>query len=197
MKEIRLKKFRRGYSIIEMVTVTGIVAIISIVVATMLVSGLKTYRTKRQVVDIEEKLASVMRAFEQTTRAASRLNSISENQLTFYRFYDLTSSSPTQVRYFLDGSQFKIGLTLPEGTLPNITYPQAMERTDLIIPDIINQDHLFDYYDGNNNLLSGNIDSSSVKMIRLTVSIDKNGAAPPGPSVETTKVMLRNMKTNL
>ena len=197
MKQIKIRKFKKGFSIIEMVAVTGIVAIISIVVSTMLVSGLKTYRTKRLVVDAEEKIASVMRAFEQTTRAASQLGSIGENQLTFYRFYDLTSVSPTQVRYFLDGNQFKIGLTQPSGIEPNITYPASSEQVSLIIPDVNNPDHLFDFYNGNNDLLSGNISLSNVKMIRFTISIDKNGVAPPGPTEGTTKVMLRNMKSNL
>lgn len=197
MKQIGKSKFKKGFTIIELVAVTGLITVITLLVMSMLVSSLKTYRTKRQVVDAEEKTAAVMREFEQTTRAATKLLLIGPNQLTFYRFYDLTSSSPTQVRYFVDGSQFKVGLTSPQGTAPDVTYPSASEKIDLIIPDVTNGNQLFDYYDGNSSHLTGAINSADIRVIRLTISLDKNGSAPPGPTTETTEVMLRNMKSNL
>ena len=196
MKIKKIKKYRKGFSIIEMVAVTAIVAVIALVVTSMLVSGLKTYRLKRQVVDEDERIALVIRKFEQTTRAANKLETVSSNQLVFYRYFDSNSSSPTRVRFFVDGNQLKIGLTQPEGTEPNVTY-SSPEQIDLSISDITNPDQLFEYYDSNNNLLTDNVELSSVKMIRLTISIDKNGSSPPGPSTGTTKVMLRNMKINL
>lgn len=186
-----------GFTIIEMIVVISLISIITLLVVSMLVTSLKTYRTKKQVVDAQEKVAAVMREFEQTTRAADELISVGQNELSFYRFYDLTSVSPTKVRYFIDGNQFKVGLTQPEGIPPSITYPSSGEKIDLIIPDVINSAEIFNYYNGNGDILTGTIDSTNVKMIRLTISLDKNGDLPPGPTTETTEVMLRNMKNNL
>lgn len=191
------KNKKNGFTIIELIVSISLISIITLLVVSMLVASLKTYRTKKQVVDAQEKVAAVMREFEQTTRAASSLISVSANQLSFYRYYDLVSASPTQVRYFVDGNSFKVGLTKPQGVAPSITYPSASEKIDLIIPDVINNTQIFNYYNGNGDVLTGTIDKINVKMIRLTISLDKNGDLPPGPTTETTEVMLRNMKTNL
>jgi len=188
---------KKGYSLIEMIAVMCLISILTLIIVSMLVVSLKNYRNNKQVVDAQEKVATVMREFEQATRAADKLINVGPNELSYYRYYDLVSTSPTKVRYFVDGNQFKVGLTKPEGVSPNITYPVASERIDLIISDVVNSAKLFDYYDGVGNLISENININSVKMIKLTISLDKNGDLPPAPTTETTKVMLRNMKTNL
>jgi prepilin-type N-terminal cleavage/methylation domain-containing protein len=194
---MKLRQNKKAFSLIEMVVVVALVSMITIVVATFLSESIKTYRIKRQSVDLEEKAAHVMREFEITTRAASEITKADGNELIFLRYFDLTSVSPTQVRYFMDGSQFKIGLTQPSGTEPNIVYPAENETIDLLISDIVNADLLFTYFDGSNAELNYPINITNLKMISLSISLDKNGNLPPASITETTKVSLRNMKDNL
>ena len=182
---------------IEMVVVIALIAILTVVLSAFLSQSLKSYRLKRQSVDLQEKAAHVIREFEQTVRAASDVLVASETELKFYRYFDLTSAYPTQVRYFLDSNKFKIGLTDPVGTAPNITYPTENERITLIIEDVVNTDVLFKYYDGNNTLLTDPVDAVTVRMVELTISLDQNPGAPPEPIAEQTKINLRNMKDNL
>lgn len=195
MKKLYFKK--RAFSLAEMVVVIGLLAIITVVVAAFLSQSLKSYRIKRQSIELQEKAAQVMRKFEQTVRAGSKVISADQNELVFYRFFDLTSSDPTKVRYFIEGTQFKIGLTEPVGIAPDITYPSTEEKIDLIVPDVTNTNLLFRYYNGSSDELTLPVDTTSVRMVELTISLDQNGGNPPGPITETTKVNLRNMKDNL
>lgn len=194
---LQLTTKKRGFTLIEMVTAIALFSMLALILSAFLSQSIKSYRIKRQSVDLQEKSAHVMREFEQTARAASTVVNASETEFRFYRFFDLTSPYPKQVRYFLDGNKFKIGETDPVGTAPNITYPSQNEVITLIIEDVVNTDVLFKYYNGADDALSDPVNKVSVRMVELTISLDQNPGAPPEPIVESTKVELRNMKDNL
>ena len=187
----------KGFSLAEMVVVLALVSIITVVVATFLTGSIKTYRVKRQSVELEEKSSEVMRDFERNTRAATQIIKAESSELVFLRYFDLASASPTQVRYFTVDNKFEVGLTEPVGIAPNITYPESNEKIDLIIQDVTNPASLFKYYNGANLELPFPLNITDVKMIGLSISLDKNGSLPPAPITEETKVSLRNMKDNL
>lgn len=188
---------KKAFSLAEMVIVIAIASVLSLVVMTMLTRGFATYRIKKQSVELEEKAAAVMREFERTTRAATEIESAGDNTIAFYRFYDLTSPSPDKVRYFMDGTTFKVGVTHPAGTEPNITYPSENEEIQLIIENVTNADLLFSYYNSAGEPITNLGDYASIRVIGLSISLDRDPNNPPNPITETTKVMLRNMKDNL
>lgn len=199
MKKTYRKKTnqKNGFTVIEMVVVSGILAILAVLTSTMIVSSLKNYRIKNQSVQTEEKVAAVMREFEQKVRAANRIELVSANEFIYYRFFDSNSTSPTKVRYFMDGNQFKVGLTKPVGSEPNITYPPEVEEIDLVIGDVVNSDSLFKFFNGSNVEVTDYQNIPAMTMIQITIELDKNGDAPPAKISGTTKVSLRNMKRNL
>ncbi|MCL5410268.1 MAG: type II secretion system GspH family protein [Patescibacteria group bacterium] len=194
---MRLQKNKKAFSLIEMVVTIALVSMITVIVTAFLSESIKSYRMKRQSVKLEENAAQVMREFEISTRAANEIIRASNNELVFLRYFDLTSASPTQVRYFIDGNTFKIGMTQPVGSEPNVTYPSENEVIDLIIKDVVNTDLLFKYYDGSNLELAMPVNITDIRMVGLSISLDKNGNLPPAPITETTIVSLRNMKDNL
>lgn len=192
------KTKKLGFTLIEMVVVTAIVSMLTVVIASFLTASMKSYRIKRQSIDLEQKSAQVMRDFERNTRAASQIITADSNQLTFLRYFDVSSTTPpTQVRYFVVGNKFEIGLTEPQGTPPNVTYPSGSEKIDLIINDVTNPVSLFTYFDGNGTQLPAPTTITNIRMMGLSISLDKNGAMPPAPITETTRISLRNMKDNL
>lgn len=188
---------KKGFTLIEMIVVIGLISLMTLLIASMLSQSVKNYRIKRQSVDLEEKSAHVLREFEQTTRAATKILTANTSELSFYRFANLTDVSPVKVRYFMSGTQFEIGVTQPFGTPPNVAYPSANEAVTLIIPNVTNGSSLFEYFDGNNVKIINLSDLSIIKMIGLTISLDMNTAKTPVPVVSSTKVNLRNMKNNL
>lgn len=186
-----------GFSLIEAIVVVGLISILAVLVSTFLSKSLSIYRIKRQSVDLEEKAAVVMRDFEKETRAASQIQTAEADELFYYRYFDLTSPSPSKVHYFMDGNQFKIGITSPVGVEPNITYPSQNEVIKLIVGNVTNTGSIFHYYTDSGQELTGTIDPAAVKMVELNISLDMDPNSPPAPITESTKVNLRNMKTNL
>lgn len=189
-------KVKKGMTILEMTITLALFSVLSLIVSQMVARSFKTYRAAHQTIDMQERTALVLREFEFSTRAASDILTAENNQLVYYRYYDLeTSSSPTKVRYFVDGNVFKVSKSLPVGTIPNVTYPDVKPK--LLIENLINPEIIFHYYDSQGVELSQPINLSAVKMIGLEFSIDVNPGSSPTQITEITKVNLRNMKINL
>lgn len=188
---------KNGFTLVEILIALGLFSIITVALSSFLSRSLWSYRIKKQDSELQEKAAHVMREFEQMTRAGNKVILAEANELKFYRFFDLESASPTQVRYFKEGNEFKIGVTEPLGTEPNITYPQSAERIDLIVGDVTNLDSIFMYYDGTGTELESPIDTTKIRMIELEITLDQNPNIPPEAVTEITRVTLRNMKDNL
>lgn len=195
-----MKKYYKktgGFSLVEMLVALAIFSTISIILATFLSQSLKSYRIKKEESEEQEKTSHIMREFEKMTRAGTRVLTADENELKFYRYFDLSSASPTQIRYFIDGNQFKIGETEPVGIEPNITYPQSAETIHLIVDDVENPNMIFSYFDGDRNVLNIPIDTTKIRLIKLTISLDQDPNKPPSAVTDTTEVSLRNLKDNL
>lgn len=180
-----------------MLLVVVLITMVSTLVYDFLNKGFENYRVGEESVTEAENTARAMREFEGTTRAATKIVSASPSGLAFYRFFDSGSISPRLVRYFVENNQFKVGYTDPVGVLPDITYPVSNEQIQFLVEDVINPGSLFSYYDENNNLLADLTDLNTIKMIGLSISLDKNQNIAPEPVTESTKVNLRNLKTNL
>lgn len=187
----------KGFSLIELIIVIGLVSFMTLLLSSFITQSMKSYHTKRQSVDEEEKAAHVMREFELTTRAATKILVANENEYKFLRYMDLTSPEPIQVRYFAENGQFKIGYTNPSGTAPNITYPSENETIELVVTDVVNPTPIFSYFSSGNAALSFPIDIAQIRMVELEICLDENMASPPGPVTQRTMVSLRNMKDNL
>lgn len=148
--------------------------------------------------DVEGKMAQVMREFEYSTRAASGFVNVSDNSLSYYRYYDLESVHPIMVRYYVENDQFKVGRTEPVVEDPEDPplYPSEQEECVLLIEGVADTDNLFRYYDGQNNLLESSFELSDIRMIELEIFL-KDTTDSIEPIVGSTKVSLRNMKNNL
>ncbi len=194
---LNVKQKSSGMSLIEITIATGLISILAVLVSATLSLGLKSYRTNRQNIRLQDKVARVVREFESSARAASRITAANGGELAFLRYYDLTSTSPTLVRYFVQDKQFKVGKTAPTGTPPNVVYPPENETIDFLVDDLANPTSLFTYYDGNNNLLAQPASIADVKMAGLDISLDIDLTKSPVAITESTKVNLRNTKKNL
>ncbi len=185
-----------GFTLIEIIISLAIVSVLALMTTALVTTSLKNYRIKYQSVILEEKASAVMRDFEQNIRAANLIESASDNEIVYYRFYNASDVSATKVRYFKEGDQFKVGVTDPEGSKPNITYPDSSEKIRLVVGDVVNHNPIFVYYDGSGNSVDGQYDIPNIMMIGITIELDKD-SAPPNKVIQSTAVNLRNMKKNL
>lgn len=106
-----------------------------------------------------------------------------------------------KVRYFLNGNVIKKGVIKPTGS--PLTYNPANETLSTLVNSVVSSSTLpiFQYYPetytGTSSPLSIPVDVSQVRLVKITVIIDKNPNRSPTQIIETSNATLRNLKDNL
>ena len=124
----------------------------------------------------------------------------SSTGVTFYSDVD-NNGVKDRVRYFLSGSKIKRGVLAPSGN--PLTYVDANEKLTTIVSDFVASSTLplFQYYGatytGSSAPLSVPIDIPAIRLVKITVIIDKDPTHSPGKIIVTSQVNIRNLKDNL
>lgn len=122
-----------------------------------------------------------------------------DSELTFYA--DIDDDGITErIRYFLDDTMLRRGRILPAGT--PVVYDPATEDVTDIVHDVANgADPVFAYYDasydGMTAPLSQPVDVAAIRLVKVTVTVDRDADDPPPPVTLSSQVSLRNIKDNL
>lgn len=190
--------YKKGISLIEMTVTAGLFVVISGLLIVMIVRSYNSYRYSRQTIDAQEKASVAMRDFEKNTRGATQILNSSPNELIFYSYLlDDRQPAPSRVRYYVENGNLAKGVIHADGTGPIFDYPTDQEFYKIIAKNVINGDNLFLYYNDASVQIGDPVPADAVRMIKFTISIDKNTANPPEAITEITSVNLRNLKTNL
>lgn len=144
-------------------------------------------------------MSAEIRTASPSNLGAYALSQTATSSLTFYSNID-SDSFKERVRYFVDGTTLKKGVIKPSGS--PLTYNPANETISELIHDVANAAaSTFNYYDtdydGTTQSLAEPIDVSMIRLIKITIVIDRDPQAPPGPITFTTQVSMRNLKDNL
>jgi type II secretory pathway pseudopilin PulG len=191
-------KYKKAMSLIEIIVTAGLFVIIGTLMVTMIVRGLNSYQNSQELIDAQEKAAQALRDFEKTTRGATAVLSSNSNELVFqgYLLGDMQPAA-SQVRYYCDSGTLIKGVIHPEGTGPTFTYPSSEEFSQMVVRNVVNCSTLFTYYNDASAQISDPVPADAVRMVKLTVSIDKDITKAPEALTASTSVNLRNLKTNL
>lgn len=199
-------KKQSGFSVIEV--------LVSIFILTLV--GFAVYAFQNDVFSLNRILSDSLTAQDEARRSlktmsaeirttspsslgAYALEQTATSSLVFYSNID-GDSFKERVRYFLDGTTLKKGVIKPSGN--PLTYNPANEIVAELIHDIANATtSIFSYYDetydGTTQPLAEPINKNLVRLVKITIMIDKNPQTPPPPLVLTTQVTMRNLKDNL
>lgn len=104
-----------------------------------------------------------------------------------------------RLRYFIQNGELRRGYLKPTGN--PLVYNPANESIATVVRDVVNglspAFQFFDSsYDGTTAPLAQPVDVLAVRLLKVTIVIDKNGTRAPGPETFTTQVSLRNLKDN-
>lgn len=191
-------KFEKGISLIELTVTAGLFVVISGLMMVMIVRSYNSYSYSRQTIDAQEEASTAMRDFEKNTRGATQILTSTPDELTFYSYLlDDLQPAPSRVRYYSDNGNLMKGVIHPTGPGPVFTYPSDQEFSRAIAKNVINGSNLFLYYNDANSRIGDPTPVDAVRMITLTVTIDKDTSSPPEAISSVTSVNLRNLKTNL
>jgi type II secretory pathway pseudopilin PulG len=200
------KAFKKsgGFTIVE--TLFGISIFIVIVVAlTLLSRNIWVYNTfvsaSLNNVDMGR---NTIKTFSREIRTASTADTgaytISTATGTAFTFYsDIDNDGlKERVRYFLNGTIFQKGVIKPTGS--PLTYNVANEVISTMLQNVTSTT-VFEYYDknydGTTAPLSSPVTISSIRLVKVTLSTDKDPNRSPGITTFSTQVSIRNLKDNL
>jgi len=119
--------------------------------------------------------------------------------LTFFANID-SDAYKEQIRYFVQNKELKKGITKPSGV--PLTYNPANEQTVILIRDVNNgANPIFEYFDstytGTSTPLVQPVQATKIRLVRITLNIEKDPNKSLGPIIVQSQVFLRNLKDNL
>jgi hypothetical protein len=147
---------------------------------------------------------TVLKTLTSEIRTASTANNgsypIAEATTTSFTFYsDIDDDGlKEKVRYFLSGTSLQKGVIKPTGS--PLAYNSLDEKITTLIDKLTNS-LLFEYYDtsyeGTTNPLSNPINIPNIRLVKVTIVLDKDPNRSPLPMTFSTQVSIRNLKDNL
>lgn len=200
------KKNNSGFSIIEVMVVIFIISLMSTVVAVF----------QKDIFSLDAVFSNSLVSQDQARRALKMMTSeirplspssvgaypiVEVGQTSFIFYSDIDGDQlKERIRYFLDGAIFKKGIIKPLGN--PLVYNPANEVISEIVRDVaIGTTQIFSYYDENYSgvtpPLAEPVNILSVRLVKITIVIDKDPNRSPGPITLTTQVSMRNLKDNL
>ncbi len=198
---------KKGVSLVEILVSIFLISSMSLLMAQLTSSSIKTYKVTQLTNKYSEDMAKIIRDFEFTTRAGINISIAKADELEFLRYYALEEESlyPDKVRYFLenkDGNyQFKIGIAEFDELDENNQATYKEENIRLIVSDVkYNEDKpLFNYFDKNDDQIPFDNTTGSItkgifiQSIQLNIYLGGNPVDPNKIMTQTTKIKFRNL----
>jgi prepilin-type N-terminal cleavage/methylation domain-containing protein len=188
-----------GYTLVEMIIVTGVFGIVLLLLANFAISGMNSYNyltaQTNTSTDLNNQIGRVSRVIRGTTAVVSA----GQNDLTIYGYFSPRDTAADKIHYYITGgSTLMVDVIPASGTAPNYTYLVGDLKSYVITTKLtVAPSPVFTYYDDLGNQLSGAFLTSQVKQIGILLSANPNPNRLPVPITISTRVTLRNMKTNL
>lgn len=200
-------KSERGFTVVELLVGIGILGMVLVLVSTFqkdvfslnssLQGNLNAQLDARHIVKV---MVAELRKTSPSELGAYPIAIASSTAVTFYSDVD-SDGLKDKVRYFVSGDELRRGVVPPTGN--PIVYLDANEKFSTVVSGFVASTTLplFQYfpssYDGTTAPLVSPININSVRLIKITVIIDKNPGQSPRQIIVTSQVSLRNLKDNL
>lgn len=194
--KLQIKKYN-GLTLVELLVVIAILMLMSAAFMALFSNSYKTYKYNREMIGSTEQAAIGIRAFEKITRGATEIFEATNNLLTFLSYQKGDNyPAPSQISFYLDGANFYKSVIPPTPSGSSYVYNEADKVITLITANISDQ-NMFSYYNEAGTLLAQPPEKSAIKMIGFDITIDLDPTQPPAGATQSTRVALRNLKTNL
>jgi prepilin-type N-terminal cleavage/methylation domain-containing protein len=196
----------RGFTLIEMLVTLAIATVLAVFAAGFM----------RDIIIFDSELRGILMAQDDARRTFKlmvkeiRLINFADNgaypitqaETTSFIFYsDVNGDGRAErLRYFLSGTTLYRGYIAPVGTPP--VYSTGGEVVTSIATNLDNgATPIFTYYDssydGTSAPLATPVTIFSIRLVKLTIIVNKNAIRAPSNQTYSTQVSLRNLKDNL
>lgn len=193
-----------GMTLAEILVAVAIITVIGLAISTFardlfmysgtVQSNLSAQQDARQML---RQFASELRIASQSSTGTYPISEAADTAITFYS--DLNGDGiKERVRYYVSGNMIKKDVLVPTG-LP-LAYT-GTPATSIVMRDLSVTTGIFSYYDknytGTSAPLGSPVDVSSVRLVKMNITIDRDPNRSPTPINVTTQVVIRNLKDNL
>lgn len=187
-----------GYSLLELLIVFSLTTMIAVPLIVFTYKGLSSYEFLQAQSDTSTELSTLSQRIGKVVRGATGIIDAQANTLTIYGYFSPADSEVKKIRYFISGSNLNIGVTKPDSSTQPFTYnnyPEVITTTRVDLA--MGANPLFTYYDDTGAQLGVGFANSQIKEIGLYVAANPRVKQLTVPVSLTTRVTLRNFKTNL
>ena len=198
------KKFRLGFSLVETLFVMSIFIIILVAFTlfgknfwtynTFISSGFSNADTFRQIM---KTITAEIRTASTADTGAYVINQATASSFTFYSDID-DDGLREKVRYYLNGTNLEKGVIKPTGS--PLSYNGATEKISTLAGNVTNASIFSFYnknYDGTGAALTFPVNVADIRLVKVSLTIDKDPNRPPAATTFSTQVSIRNLKDNL
>lgn len=190
---------RKGYSLLELILVMFIVSLFGGLVSSTI---LKSYANNRLVETqsiVQTELNLAVDRLSRVLRSSTAILVATETNLKIRGYPSAADNAPSEINFYLQSSALKYSVIPPTGTAPNYTYNINDAKYYTLLGKTSNStgNPVFRYYNDQNVLLNFPVSIASVKVVEPTLSALDTKNVLPNPIIVTTKITLRNFKTNL
>ncbi len=187
-----------GYSLVELLVVITLTGMLAIPLVIFSYKGLTSYEFLQAQSNTSLELSSLSARIAKVLRGTTGIVTASGNTLTVYGYFSPQDTVIKKIRYFISGTNLNIGVTPPTGTAPNYVYNASDEVVTTTRVDLsMGTKSMFTYYDDSGNVLPNGFAVGQVKAIGIYVAANPRTKQLSVPLEVTTRVTLRNFKTNL
>jgi prepilin-type N-terminal cleavage/methylation domain-containing protein len=201
-----MTKNARGFTLIEIAIVVAVTALLGGAVAALQRNALSLNAILQDGLTGQQEMRKTVRDFVSEVRSAVPsgsgaypLATVATSTLTFYSDLDL-DNAPERIRYFMSGTTLRKGITEPSGN--PVVYNTATERVSDVVHNVtVSASSIFEYYDasygGEGAPLAQPVNVLNVRLIKITLTVDRDARRAPAPVTITAQASMRNLKDNL
>ncbi len=194
----KLRLDEAGYSLIELLVVMVLTTMIAIPLVIFTYKGLTSYEFLQAQSNTSIELSTLSERIAKVLRGTTGIVSAGPNTLTIYGFFSPADTEVKKIRYFISGTNLNIGVTKPDSASQPYTYNNYAEVITTTRVDLsMGATPMFVYYDDSGNVLSSGFATSQIRAVGLYVAANPRTKQLSVPIAVSTRVTLRNFKTNL
>lgn len=200
-------KRTKGFTLVETLVSVAIMVMIGLAISTFEKDIFSINSSLQNNLSAQLDARKVLRTAIAELRSASpsslgsyTIEQAGTSTLIFYSNID-TDANKERIRYFLSGTDLKRGVIKPSGT--PLAYNSGQETFSTVIHDVVNgtSTAIFTYFDtnfyGTTTPLAQPVNPPNVRLIRMTVIIDRDPNRSPSRITVMSQAALRNVKDNL
>lgn len=197
-------KTRPGLTLLELIIAVGISATMFVLLSQVTIDSLKIFRSERQRSDAADRanriVATMVRHIRQSQPSptgAYPIVAASDTSLTFFSSIGAPGVIQ-QVRYFLSGTDLRMGVIEPVGS--PATYPSANETVSTVLANVRNgAQAIFTYHASSftgSQAAMNPIVVNTIRYAEATILYDEDLSAPPSSTTIRLGITFRNLKDN-